>query len=92
MVPVEKRSVALRTCRLRLAQSLFSLFANKVRTAGPIGMGEALIDMIRSREDDCAHRESMSGTWHSMPLGTLFIFSLSRIPSERLVRSEWERQ
>ena len=29
----------------------FSFFASNVRTAGPIGMGEALIDVFRSRED-----------------------------------------
>ena len=34
---------------------IFSLFTNNVRTAGPIGMGEALIDVIRPREDDSAH-------------------------------------
>ena len=34
---------------------IFSLFTNNVRTAGPIGMGEALIDVIRPREDDGAH-------------------------------------
>ena len=45
MVPIENRSGALGTCRL--AHSLiFSLFANNVRTAGLIGMGEALIDMF----------------------------------------------
>ena len=32
----------------------FSPFANSVRTAGSIGMGEALIDVIRPREDDGA--------------------------------------
>ena len=44
-VPIENRSVVLGT--IRLAQSLFlaySRFANNVRAAGPIGMGEALID------------------------------------------------
>ena len=34
---------------------IFSLYTNKVRTAGPIGMGEALIDVIRPREYDGAH-------------------------------------
>ena len=34
---------------------IFSLFTNNVRKAGPIGMGEALIDVIRPREDDGAH-------------------------------------
>ena len=33
----------------------FSPFANSVRTAGSIGMGEALIDVIRPREYDGAH-------------------------------------
>ena len=31
---------------------IFSLFTNNVRTAGPIGMGEALIDVFPPREDD----------------------------------------
>ena len=31
---------------------IVSLFENCVRTAGPIGMGEALIDVFRPREDD----------------------------------------
>ena len=30
------------------------------------------------------------GTWH-IPIGTNLIFSISRIASERLVGSEWER-
>ena len=36
---------------------IFSLafFANNVRTAGPIGMGEALIDVFRPQEDDGAY-------------------------------------
>ena len=56
MVPIQNRSVALGTYRLRLAQSLgiFSLFANNVRTAGQIGMGEAPIDVFRPQKDDCA--------------------------------------
>ena len=33
---------------------IFSLFTNNVRTAGPIGMGEALIDVFPHREDDGA--------------------------------------
>ena len=33
---------------------IFSLFANNVRTAGLIGMGEALIDVFRPREGDGA--------------------------------------
>ena len=31
---------------------IFSLYTNNVRTAGPIGMGEALIDVFPPREDD----------------------------------------
>ena len=53
---------------------IFSPFANSVRTAGSIGMGEALIDVIRPREYDGAHWESIGGTWH-MTIGTYF-FSL----------------
>ena len=34
---------------------IFSLFANNVRTAGRIGMGEALIDLFRPRQDDGAY-------------------------------------
>ena len=58
-VPIESRSVALGTCRL--AHSLFSALFNakafersfttildNVRTAGPIGMGEALIGSLTS--------------------------------------------
>ena len=52
MVPIENRSVALGTCRL--AHSFFSIFANNVRTAGLIGMGDALIDVFRPREGDGA--------------------------------------
>ena len=69
----------------------FSPFANSVRTASSIGMGEALIDVIRPREDDCAQLRIdwwhlAHDDWH-----TLFL-AFSRIPSERLVRSDWERQ
>ena len=32
----------------------FSLFANNVRTAGLVGMGDALIDVFRPREGDGA--------------------------------------
>ena len=39
-----------------------SIFGNSVRTAGPIGMGEALFDVFRPREDDGAYRESICGT------------------------------
>ena len=39
--------------RYRVSQN--SLFANNVRTAGPIGMGEALIDVIRPLEDNGAY-------------------------------------
>ena len=34
---------------------MFSLFANNVRTAGLIGMGEALIDVLRPPKDDGAY-------------------------------------
>ena len=51
---------------------MFSPFANSVRTAGSIGMGEALIDVIRPREYDGAHWESIGGTWRLAH----FIFSL----------------
>ena len=34
---------------------IFSLFANNVRTAGLIGMGEALIDVFRPREGNGAY-------------------------------------
>ena len=33
---------------------IFSLFANNVRTAGRIGLGETIIDVLRHREYDCA--------------------------------------
>ena len=33
---------------------IFSFFANNVRTAGPIAIGRALIDVFRPREDDGA--------------------------------------
>ena len=46
-VPLENRSVALGT--RRLAHFIFSLYTNNVRTAGPIGMGEALIDVFPPR-------------------------------------------
>ena len=48
-VPIENRVVALGTCRLAHATLVISsLFANNVRTAGPIGMGEALIGVLTS--------------------------------------------
>ena len=54
MVPIRNRSLALGTCQL--AQSSFlAFFANNVRPAGPIGMGEALIDVFRPQEDDRAY-------------------------------------
>ena len=54
MVLIRNRSLGLGTCRL--AQSSFlAFFANNVRTAGPIGMGEGLIDVFRLQEDDGAH-------------------------------------
>ena len=34
---------------------IFSLFANNVRTAGLIGMGEALIDVFQPQQDDSAY-------------------------------------
>ena len=56
MVPIENRSVALGTCRLRLAQSLvLAFFANNVRTAGLIGMGEAPIDVFQPQQHDGAY-------------------------------------
>ena len=33
---------------------IFSLFVNNIRKTGPIGMGEALIDVFRPPEDDGA--------------------------------------
>ena len=56
---------------------IFSLFANNVRAAGPIVMGEVLIDVFPPREDDCASLESIGATWH-MPIaiGTIIICSL----------------
>ena len=54
---------------------MISIFENSVRTAGPIGMGETLFDVFRSREDYGAYRESICGTWH-IPIATLLIFSL----------------
>ena len=140
-MPIENRLVALGTWRL--AHFIFSLFANTVRTPGPIGLGETIIDVLRHREYDCASWQAIGGTWH-MPIaiGTILIFSFfannvrtaspipigrgtdrcvstsgrwwcllgidrwhlahadwhsphfkpfSRITSERLVRSEWER-
>ena len=34
---------------------IFNIFAKNVRTAGLIGMGEALIDVFRPPEDDGAY-------------------------------------
>ena len=34
---------------------IFSFFTNNVRTAGPIAMGEALINVFRPREDNGAY-------------------------------------
>ena len=48
---------------------ILSLFENNVRTAGQIGMGEALIDFFRPRQDNGAYWKSIGGTWH-MPIGT----------------------
>ena len=58
---------------------IFSLFANDVRTASPIGMGEALIDVFRPREGDGACRESIGGTWHmSIAISTILSIGLFR--------------
>ena len=54
MVPVDNRSVALGTCRLRLAQSLFLAFSRITPKTDPIGMGEALIVAFRPQQDDGA--------------------------------------
>ena len=40
------------------------IFVNNVRTAGPIGTGEAPIDMPIRRNDDGANPGSIGGTWH----------------------------
>ena len=54
-VPLENRSVALWHMPIAIGTLLiFSLYTNNVRTAGPIGMGEALIDVFPPREDDDA--------------------------------------
>ena len=42
-VLIKNRSVALGTCRLA---HFISLFANNVRTGGPIGMVETVIDVF----------------------------------------------
>ena len=39
-------------------------FVNNMRTAGPIGTGEAPIDAPFRRNDDGDSRESIGGTWH----------------------------
>ena len=41
---------------------ILSLFANNVRPAGPIGLGEALIVMFRPWKDDSAYGEYIG--WH----------------------------
>ena len=55
-VPVDKRSVALGTCRLRLAQSLI-LALSRIMSERQVRsqQGEALIDVFRPREDRIAH-------------------------------------
>ena len=55
-VPVDKRLVALGTCRLRLAQSLF-LALSRIMSERQVRsqQGEALIDVFRPREDGIAH-------------------------------------
>ena len=56
---------------------IFSLFANNVRTAGLIVMGDVLIGVFRPRKGEGACRESIGGTWHmSIAIGTILIFSL----------------
>ena len=56
---------------------IFSLFANNVRTAGLIGMGDVLTGVFRPRKGEGACRESIGGTWHmSIAIGTILIFSL----------------
>ena len=56
---------------------MFSLFANNVRKAGLIWMGEALNDVFRPQQHDGggAYWESIGGTWH-MPIGTILILSI----------------
>ena len=56
-VPVDKRSVALGTCRLRLAQSLFLVFFSRIMSEQLVRSqkGETLIDVFRPREDDGAY-------------------------------------
>ena len=41
-----------------------SILVNNVRTAGPIGTGEAPIDAPIRRNDDGDGRGSIGGTWH----------------------------
>ena len=55
-VPVDKRSVALGTCRLRLAECLF-LTLSRIMSEQLVRsqQGEALIDVFRPREHDGAH-------------------------------------
>ena len=54
-VPLENRSGGTWHMPIAIGTILiFSLYANNVRTAGPIGMGEALIDAFPTREDDGA--------------------------------------
>ena len=50
-----------------------SIFGNNARTAGPVRMGEALIDVFRPRGDDGDYRESIGGTFH-MPSGIILSF------------------
>ena len=40
---------------IQIGTILFRLFANSIQMAGPIGMGEALIDVFRHRKDDGAY-------------------------------------
>ena len=41
-----------------------SIFANSVRTAGPIGTGVPAIDAPNRRNDDGTDPGSTGGTWH----------------------------
>ena len=68
---------------------IFSLFANNVRTAGLIGMGDVLIGVFRPRKGEGACRESIGGTCTCrLRLAQSLFLAFSRITSERLVRSE----
>ena len=56
---------------------IFRLFANKVRTAGLLRLGDGLINVFQHPKADSACWESIGGTWHmSIAIGTILIFSL----------------